>query len=224
MDKIITNMCSFSDDKKDAGTYRLGDHILGMQEEDEYKPNHYFLVDPKYKDTILGKFIPKIINKDLKDHERFKIASKVIKEMMENKDYDLPSENDIIVHLRLGDVFDLPPSLKCCAHKRPDIDRVLTIIKKNKKDKKKIVFVTAFSFGPNEFIEGNRVENGTKKSKEFMQKIIKSIPPDMPYEIRSSVDVDSDFIYLTNAKNLVVTSRSSFAMAALKVGKFLRQK
>jgi hypothetical protein len=223
MDKININTCSLSSSLNDAGLYQLGDHLLGRNGKGEYDIKHYLITDSKFENTILGKLAKRMINKGNDEKERFKNTVEIINEIMKEKDYDLPQQNDIVIHLRLGDVFDLPSDEKYLTEKIPRLEPILKIIKNNKHNNR-IVFVTAYSFGPGKFSEGDRVKNGIEKSSQFMSKIIDNIPPNMPHLIKSSESVDEDFIYLVNAKRLIITSKSGFSVAALKINKMFRHK
>ena len=211
-DNIKTNNCNIPGVWDRKGSYRLGDMLMVYDTVDF--TGHYLITDKNFEGTILNRFAKKIMKQG--GGNRTKICAEVIRDMMKEKEYPKPDDN-LVIHIRLGDVFGLDSPL--CVNKRPEMDEIINVI--NRCKEKKIYIVTAYIFGKGEFSAPEVIEKGMKNSLEFLAKIIKNVPSDKVCEIRSSDNADEDFMFLASAKNLVITGGSSFSVAAKKVNKHL---
>lgn len=216
MNEIITNNQSYNE--KD-GQCRFGDMIL----EGKDRLN----TSEELKDTFLGIFSKKIVQRYANNlrktnlNTRLKVSIESIKELLSKNEYDLPQEKELVIHIRLGDVFFLPPEKKQHDNKQPSMDKILKEI--NKFEHENITFVTAFAHGQNKLSEEYYVKKSQEKSKEFMQKLLDNISSKKKVKIKSSQNVDEDFIYLCMAKNLFITGKSHFAIVASLINKELKR-
>lgn len=216
MDKIVTNNQSYNGK---AGQCRFGDMILEGKDRID--------TSDELKDTFLGMFSREIVKKYSKNLRntnlkiRLHVSVEVIKKMISSNKYELPRDNELVIHLRLGDVFFHPPEKKHQDNKQPEMDKILKKINEFKYEN--ITFVTAFAHGQNKFSEEFYVKKSQEKSKEFMQKLLYNIPPNKAIKIKSSQNVDEDFIYLCMAKNLFITGKSHFAVVASLINKELKR-
>ena len=83
--------------------YRLGDVISGYKKLFEKKGNNLSYIDKvpiKYKNSIAHKYLIETKNVDNKNKNL-----KILKKIVDNEKYEKPSENDVILHLRIGDVI-----------------------------------------------------------------------------------------------------------------------
>lgn len=207
MDEIKTNNCNMKKLSDKKGSYRLGDTLLVYKDSDY--SNHYLMTDVNFKGTILGRFAEKITDKK---GDRIKICAEVIKEMTREKLYSLPEKNELVIHLRLGDVFFLPPDKLSLKNKQPNMKQILKFILTKKF--KKITFVTAYIYGKGNYSLPECVKKGQENSEKFLKTLISKIPENIEYSFKSSDNVDEDFIFLVTANNLFVTGESRFSEAA----------
>jgi hypothetical protein len=208
MENITINNCNIPSILERKGTYRLGDMVM-VYDTTNFS-EHYLINNKNFEGTVLNRFAKKVTSTDLGVKKRALLCAKVVKEMVSEKEY--PNAGDsLVIHLRLGDVFgiiDDHPS----SHKRPNLDKILKAIQVNKC--RKIIIVTAYAFGKGGYSTPDIVERGIKESKNFLETIIKHIPPGVEHEIKSSENPDDDFIFLVTAKNLLITGGSCFSKAA----------
>ena len=82
--------------------YRLGDMVKGkINEKKEYQKG-------KYKNTIAGLYLEK--TKNLAINQRYfnyKILDQIIQQKKKENNFILPSKEDIVIHLRVGDIMKL---------------------------------------------------------------------------------------------------------------------
>lgn len=211
---IKTNNCSIPEIMDKEGSYRLGDMLMVYTTTD--LSDHFCMKNDKFKGTIMNRFGIKIKNHSQKLN-RCLVCAEVINDMIKEKKYDHGDKDDLVIHIRLGDVFGLDNNV--CISKRPNMDKIIHKIKKFKG--KKIYIVTAYIYGKGGYSAPEVIEKGQKRSEEFLEKIIKSIPSEKEYEIKSSENADNDFIFLTASPNLYITGNSCFSVAADKVNNYL---
>lgn len=220
IDQIKTNNCNSNvlGDNESRAHYRLGDMIL-IYNTKEFLSNgshKYFIQDERYKGTIMNKFATRIIKNA--NQNKIKLCSECVKEVIKEKNYETPLKDELVIHLRLGDVFGNDNSV---ASKKPNGILIIDNIKKFKG--KNITIVTAFAHGKGTFGNEKNIKISKKNSEDFFHKILKNIPKDKKIKIKSSDDVDEDFIYLCMAKNLITTGNSCFAKLSGIVNKVLKK-
>lgn len=173
-----------------------------------------------FEGTFLYKYSLEVKNLKRDDKRRlmrWDIATKIIKEMMEKGNYEKPTDDEVVVHLRLGDVLlDRNKHIKniYILHKNKIIREIL------KHKKNKITLVTA-SHTARGALDSSEICN--ERSALELKNIISELEKhNLSVKVRSSgSDVDLDFFYLCHAKNLVLTGRSGFGELAKILNKKL---
>ena len=143
--------------------------------------------------------------------KRWRIARDIIEEMSKNNKYEKPQDDEVVVHLRLGDVLlDSNKDIKnlyFLNNRKRTIKNILSF------NLKKVTIVTV-SKTSKKTDEESKVcnERSIKELKKFISEL-ESFNLDV--KIKSSgADVDSDFIYKCYAKNLVLTGCSAYGRIA----------
>lgn len=195
--------------------YRIGDFLI-------YYDNKAILEQKKwlYNDTYKNSIIYLLIETLIQNININKInfCTNIIYD--KSKIINKANDDELVIHLRLGDIFGLNKN-DPLINKKPKLEKIIRNIKKYKK----IWLVTAYHFGKGKFSDKDIVEKGLKKSKEFLKIIIdKIILMDIKYEIKSSSNIDDDFIFLCTAKNLLISGDSSFVKAVKLFNKIYLKK
>jgi hypothetical protein len=185
--------------------YRLGDMVLtknrwkGGGEEYHYK---------NFPNSIATEYMKKT-NKQKDYNILFSIVKEKTKETK-----DLPSKNDIVIHLRLGDVIEHNPAdlitilstytyndINSHSNYTPPLSYLEDKIKKiNQKDVGKLIFVA-----------GSHIEMPTPKSCQYIQ-IIKRYFESKGYNIhmRLGKKADEDFIFMCNATYYIQSTNGGY--------------
>lgn len=192
--------------------YRLGDCILYF--DNKQILDQKFLYSFAYNDTIMQRMFIELLQN--KKFNKIEFCLKIIKE--KSKNIIKPKDNELVIHIRLGDVFGIPDN-DPLANKRPNLEKIINKINKSKYEK--IYIVTGEHYGKGNFSSEEVIKKGKIKSKDFIDNLISKIPERIKYEIKSSENIDDDFIFLCNAPNLFFTGNSSFSLSAQKIRKFL---
>jgi len=146
-------------------------------------------------------------------------AAKIAADFIRSRRFALPPKDALVVHMRLGDCYSNDSVVVNWAKKLiPNKTQILNDI--SKYNNKKIIIVTAYNNHTN---DTSQIESNNNKSQFFLDDLIKNIPAKYEVSIRSSTNVDADFIYLCAAKDLLLTSKSLFGTLAQKIGKHLRK-
>ena len=117
---------------------------------------------------------------------------------------NLPKNNELVIHLRTGDVIELNWYLE---------KDYIQIIQKyiNQHKIKKVTFCTAFHYGNNVtqglwiYTDEKHTQN-INKLNTFFTKILeqfKDIEFDVKFDVKSSTNIDDDFIYMVMSKYFV---------------------
>lgn len=152
----------------------------------------FILNQPHLKDSILRMYIERCPDKNLvcvnKNYltELFNIVN------LKKDSYELPLPNELVIHLRLGDVVDFDKFLK---------KNYINIIQRHIRNHNitKVTFCTAFHYG-NNITQGLYIYTDAKhqqnvdKLQELFKKVLDKFS--ILIDIKSSTDIDSDFIYM----------------------------
>ena len=226
--------------------YRLGDAIMS----DWYSSK--LLTCKSYEATFLHKYL---LNKNIRDVEslgilnntiiqneklpltqRLKIVAITLSEMTQTGIWEMPKPDELVVHLRLGDVIESKEGMDCHSEKTEcyaNYDMTIQMIRDS--NKKKVVIVTAMHYqslgDPAKSCKDVEVESlqlsmtttlPDNKSllllhrlKDEVTKMGKSV------KIRSSKDVDADFVYLCFSNELVLSGASGFGITAYEQHRFI---
>ena len=182
--------------------YRYGDVVNnGLQ-----KIRNIIKSDPKYTKTILRMFLDK--GSHLKKRpEKYEFLKKVSEAYVKYKKIEMPKEDSLVIHIRSGDDYKGRGlgSAKICQKIKKEIDQHFS-----SKEITHIVIVTALHYGVDinskiysknhkySYKEANYNENVN-----LLYNFIKE--QTYPVHLLSSVDIDYDFCYLCNSKNLITT-------------------
>lgn len=196
--------------KENNLNYLIGDTLIN-------NPNtSYNYIDfGVFEGTFIHKYslaVHNIAKGDRKRLGRWDIAKKIIEEMNKDNKYDKPQDDEVVVHLRLGDIFLSKYRNISNQYFSSNIKR--NIIKEILKFKlKKVTIVTVSCTARTTLEEANE---SNKKSVIELKKFISELENiNLNVKIKSSgADVDSDFIYKCYAKNLVITGSSSYGRSA----------
>ena len=195
--------------------YRLGDAILYNSYDLEilkderytnsflYKYLKYMTVDNR-RGGLMNDIMPAPISMD----RRIYFATVALKELLSQRKWNVPDKNDLIVHLRLGDVISFRDN------KYINYNELIKNISKS--SKKSVVIVTAMHFPSNIKNVGDlraRSLSLLNKLQDDITKLSKSV------SIRSSNDIDSDFVFLCFSEELLLSGISSFGEVARKINK-----
>ena len=206
--------------------YRIGDCIFWDQNlykqilanADKFRNTFLYAFSTRLNDEVnsglsfINKNKPFLLNHDT----RIRIAVDVVTTFIKTRRFKIPPPNALVVHLRLGDSLDGTESTKY--HLQPQ-DYILDKI--SKYNGNKIIIVTAYHNHSN---DTTIITNNNNKSQEFLDTLISKIPQKYSVSIRSSSNIDADFIYLCAATNLLITGAGSFAIAAKDIGRHIHIK
>ena len=215
----MTNIVTISDNS----LYRIGDCILNdndifegiVRNKDKFDKTFLYTYCAHMKPIInKARFsIPaKTLNVNIKIYEAAKIAANFIR----SRKFEIPPQDALVVHLRLGDCFDGSENSNKCL--RLDKQKILNKI--NSFNNKKVIIMTVYN---HHYSDKSIVDSCNNKSQIFLDDLINSIPDKYEVSIRTSTNIDSDFIYLCAAKYLLLSSQSLFGQLAQKIGIILHK-
>lgn len=178
--------------------YRIGDIYYNIS------PRHYenidkqnVLQDKQFKDSILQNYLLK--NKN--NQENLDLLKQVINDLINKKNFNLPKNNELVIHLRAGDVVvrknflnkDYIKLIKHIIWQHPNIN--------------KITFVCCLQYGNYE--EKNRWQYSEEKNnlnkvkiKDLLKKIIYHFP-EVQIDVLSNYDIDKDIIYMVKSTHFI---------------------
>jgi hypothetical protein len=129
--------------------------------------------------------------------DKFKLLYHIIENKIKNNHYVLPSSDELVIHMRTGDVVELDGYLK---------KDYINIIQKYiyRYNIKKVTFCTAFHYGNNvtqgDWIYTDEKHNLNKiKLNEIFTKVLnyfKHLHLHLQIDVKSSSNIDEDFIYM----------------------------
>ena len=173
--------------------YRLGDIVKGFF----YKTNNKFYLDKIEKtlpDSIGGKYI--IATKNLKGEEKIN-NFKILKKIIDDKKSEIPKKNDIVFHIRLGDIIgDFKNNVVVITKKNwgINLNQIENILKKMKNKNQKIILI----YG------SHKKKINMKANKLFLEEIKKIlVNNNFQFEEKNSSNPDEDFVYMCNSKKFI---------------------
>ena len=176
--------------------------------------------NPDYADTILGKYINSHTKSEKVDRNNPIELLQIIKEHGEYHQYNKPTKNEIVVHLRLGDQAYLN-SFFSDGYCKSVIDDINKLISKNK-NIDKITFVGAFAYQvwteesmsskPSHIstweytdeIQQKNIDRLTYFFEQYIEKV------NLPIQIYSNTNIDKDIFYCTYA-HFILPGQSNFS-------------
>ena len=202
-EKLVKQIQLLKEKKSPGGKrhYRLSDVIRhrGFYWEESIE---FILKHDHFKGTILRTFLERSpgngiteINYDFRNLLRTIVAEKV-----KTGNMQLPKQDELVIHLRLGDVIQRGSFLK---------GNYIPIIEKHIKNYNisKVTFCTAFHYGNNiqrgawMYSDQKHKENIIRVKKMFTH-IIKRFN-NIVINVKSTANIDSDFIYMVKARHFV---------------------
>ena len=207
--------------------YRIGDSI----DNDNPEIYNYIKNNTDLSNSFIAKFINETYNKNLNNkYKRINIASDIVKNML-NKNNTSPTDS-LIIHLRLGDILNVVPGIfeknqyETYIYPRiPNKNYLLNQIEKT--SKKNIIIVTAYHHNlyarkRNDPNYKKYISQSNKNSEKFLNDFLDKIPKKYNVTIRSSQNPDDDFIFLSTADELIISSKSHFGIIAKCIQKILK--
>jgi hypothetical protein len=195
--------------------YRLGDAILynsynpAILKDNIYSKSFLYrylihMTRDRRKVGLMNELMPAVVNID----RRIYFATIALKELLAQRKWDVPDRNKLVVHLRLGDVISFKDN------KYISYNELIKNISKS--SKKSVVIVTAMHFPS----ETDNVEDLRARSLSLLNKLQDDITKlSKSVCVRSSYDVDSDFVFLCLSNELVLSGISSFGEVARMINK-----
>lgn len=183
---------------KDNKHYRLGDviyHKGGFWKNSTMN----LLKDESFNNTILKNYILKCesnnLTKQMNPNFR-EVLKEIIDIKIEEKKIELPHENELVIHLRMGDVIVVNGF-----NRKKYENYIHNYIKKH--NIKKCTFCIVF-----QFVERNKwsyTDEKLEKNKIKVQRILSKLINkfNIYFDIKSSNDIDEDFIYMIKSKYFV---------------------
>jgi hypothetical protein len=163
----------------------------------------FILKQPHLKGTILRTYIERCSDNNLIQVNPNKIAllHDIIQEKIVENKYDLPASDELVIHLRTGDVVD------CDWFLEKDYIKIIQNRIDRNNNIKKVTFCTAFHYG-NNVTQGLWIYTNAKHNKniERLTNVFTKILTHFEYlqfDIKSSTNIDSDFVYMTMASHFV---------------------
>jgi hypothetical protein len=196
---------------KDNSDYRVSDIMFKLGPRWEQSGN-MVLKDEKYKGTILREYLQ--IN-GLYNIPNLNLLLKIIEKHNSDNNLPIPQDDEIVIHLRLGDVIFHTWFLT-----KNYIEEINNILKKNN-NINKITFVCCFSYqvwskdslylrkedDPLwdeplwEYTEEDQNKN-IEKTKILFNNIVNFFP-NMEIKVYSNINIDSDICYCSLSKNFI---------------------
>ena len=184
---------------KNNSDYAFGDIVYRKGKRWKYRIQKV-LTDPKYKNTILFNYLKLKKSKNC----NYNILLNCIKDYNCKNNLLLPSNNEIVIHLRMGDVVTYD-----CFLKNNYVSAIEKIIKNNTINK--ITIVTCFSYGAwakdsLHLRKGAPMWNYTikkqKKNEQLFSELLSKFQThfNIPIHIYSNKDIDKDFCYCVFSK------------------------
>jgi hypothetical protein len=190
---------------KHNSDYRISDVIYKSGERWEHSGN-MILKNEKYNETILQDYL-KIIG--IYDNFNLNILLEIIKKYNSNNNLPIPQDNEIVIHLRLGDVVVHNWFLS------KNYIELINNILKNNNNINKITFVTCFSYqewSPEQlYLRKNAPlwEYTEEKQNKNIEQItilfnnIISLLPNIEINIYSNYNIDYDMCYCVLSKHFI---------------------
>jgi hypothetical protein len=182
--------------------YRLSDlfYMLGGRWEED---RQVILTKPEYQDTILYDYL--VNHNKEQDYDALKTA---IKSYINRNPQEEPTHDELVVHLRLGDIMDLDRRRRR-ATKSYVKQNIADRINPKAQGITKVTIVTALHYGSNERDGKNFY---SEKSHDDSLKLLRHVENQfrekgLPVKLKSSENFDEDLVYMV-ASNHFVRSRT----------------
>ncbi|MFC1852295.1 hypothetical protein ACFL27_19025 [candidate division CSSED10-310 bacterium] len=196
----------------DRPQYRLGDAVLLRDNSCGKLALKYVATNQRhFKGTVLYEYASKIDQNN--PEPQWKVLKEVVLKKTKEMKLDLPREDELVVHLRMGDTKGFKQSAELC------VDYLKDVINRFEIPISQITLVTAIHFGK------LLLENQMTKEQVLIAKLnnIKKIrkifdlfsEKKLKARLYSHKDIDKDFCFLSNAKYLVIGNGHFSVCAAM---------
>tara|TARA_Y100000780_G_scaffold179369_1_gene164767 strand:+ start:71577 stop:72956 length:1380 start_codon:yes stop_codon:yes gene_type:complete len=183
--------------------YRLGNLILeiGIHNIREQSINN-IIKNKDYDGSILKNFLINLGNGTISNkNEKLKFLLQQVQNYTKNNNLKKPLTNELVVHLRLGDVAKF--SKKFLSDKLKD--KIFNYLEKYDKIKK-VTFCTAYHYGDRDdgvYSFDDDVHKINKSKLRFFLNDILNKFPNTVFDIKSNSNIDIDFCYMINATHFI---------------------
>jgi hypothetical protein len=185
--------------------YRLGDMVIAkerwMNDGQEY---HY----KNFPNSIATEYMKKT-----NEQKNYNILSSIVRQRTKETK-DLPDKNDIVIHLRVGDVVEDNPAdvitiLSTYTYKDMNSHSNYTAPLRHLEDK--ISKINQKDVGKLIFVAGSHIEMPTPKSCQYIE-IVKRYFEGKGYNVQTRLGrkADEDFIFMCNAKYFVPSTNGGY--------------
>ena len=168
-----------------------------------WKESTEFILNQNHlKNTILRNYIERCPDNNLKqvNPDKLKLLYNVIQKKIKNESYNFPTNDELVIHMRIGDVIEFD----WCLQKN-----YIKIIQDyiDIHNIKKVTFCTAFHYGNNVtqqiyLFTDEKHNRNINKLNEIFTKILNNFKH-LLIDVKSSKDIDEDFIYMVMSKHFV---------------------
>lgn len=186
---------------KENKVYRINDVFAGIGIRSE-RDRKSILTEPQYNNTILFNYLQN------KQKERDILTmQKIIDRHIDLHNYPTPEENELVIHLRLGDVLDHESHVKGWYELYKDLNKKI-----NFKIFSKISIVTALHFGSFDDRPEGPAFMFSKKAQENSFKFFRYVESKInkaghSVNLISSNNIDKDFCYMAKSQWFVKSKR-----------------
>ena len=179
---------------KENQTYRIGDIFFGTGIRFQ-RDSDSILTDPQYKSTILFDYL-----QDKQKERDISTMQKVIDHHIDLHNYPTPGENELVIHLRLGDILQHKKTIN---YYHETYDRLNKKI--NFKDFSKISIVTALHFGSFSNHPKGPKFMFSEKAQEESFTVLRCVESQInaaghSVNLISSDNIDKDFCYMVKSR------------------------
>lgn len=207
--------------------YRIGDILSHSGHRWKADAQHILDNSAVYENTLLYKYLARVHTFD----KPISSFAAIIKEYVKENNVLLPDADELVIHLRLGDV--MKPAGDRVQRRRKATNRLVsTFVTDHNVDSpdrsyNKVSIVTALHFGNNTDIKkdggwyaySDESRDNSVAALEALAKSIEAV--DLPVNLVSNENIDLDFCYCIFAKHLVAVHQSGFFKIILAVRKEL---
>ena len=169
-----------------------------------WKESTEFILKQKHLNgTILRTYIERCSDNNLiqVNPNKIRLLYEIIQEKIINNNYDLPEPDELVIHMRTGDVVE------CDWFLEKDYVKIIQNRIDRNNNIKKVTFCTAFHYGNNVtqglwiYTDAKNDEN-IKKLTDIFTRVLAHFKH-LQFDIKSSTNIDSDFVYMSMANHFV---------------------
>jgi len=183
--------------------YRMGDVIYHKGKRWKKSTKVLLKRSKKMKHTILRQYIKACphqnLKKVIKAPRRARIFKKIINQKITSAQ-PLPTSDELVIHLRAGDVVVLPQFLN------QDYVKIIESYREEQ-EIRKCTFCVAFNYGNYKkrnlwVFDQDKHQQNMVQLRELFLNLLQTFP-EISFDIQSHADIDLDFIYMVKATHFV---------------------